>query len=54
MDYQTGSVKPIGSIQEGWDLIKNDYWLFFAMVLVFGSLSLGLAFGLNFVVTANS
>ena len=36
MNYQSGAVRPIGSIQEGWDLIKNDYWTYVLMCLVFG------------------
>ncbi len=34
MDFQSGSVRPVGSIEEGWNIIKNDYWTFFAMTLV--------------------
>lgn len=34
MDYQSGAVRPVGSIEEGWNLIKNDYWTFFLMTLV--------------------
>ncbi len=34
MEYQSGAVRPIGSIEEGWSLIKNDYWTFFGMTLV--------------------
>lgn len=34
MEYQSGAVSPVGSIQEGWNIIKNDYWIFFLMTLV--------------------
>ncbi len=34
MDYQSGAVSPIESIQKGWDIIKNDYWVFFGMTAV--------------------
>lgn len=34
MEYQSGAVRPIGSIQEGWQLIKDNYWTFFLMTLV--------------------
>jgi hypothetical protein len=34
MEFQSGAVQPIGSIEEGWNIIKADYWLFFAMTLV--------------------
>ncbi len=33
MEYQSGAVRPIGSIQEGWEIIKYDYWTFFSMTL---------------------
>jgi hypothetical protein len=36
MNYQSGAVRPIGSIQEGWEIIKNDYWTYVLMMLVFG------------------
>ena len=31
MQYQSGAVSPVESIQRGWDLIKSDYWVFFGM-----------------------
>lgn len=34
MEYQSGAVRPIGSIEDGWKIIKDDYWTFFAMTLV--------------------
>jgi uncharacterized membrane protein len=34
MEYQSGAVSPVGSIQEGWKIIKDDYWIFFGMTLV--------------------
>ena len=36
MEYQSGAVRPIGSIEQGWQLIKNDYFMYVAMVVVFG------------------
>jgi len=36
MEYQSGAASPVGSIQEGWDIIKNDYWMYVLMVLVLG------------------
>ena len=36
MNYQSGAVSPVGSIQEGWNIIKNDYWTYVLMCLVFG------------------
>jgi hypothetical protein len=35
MEIQSNAVKPVGSIEEGWNIIKDDYWMFFAMSLVF-------------------
>lgn len=33
MEYQSGAVGPIDSIQRGWDTIKDNYWTFFGMTL---------------------
>ena len=33
-EFRTGVVKPIECIQEGWTLIKDQYWLFIGIVLV--------------------
>jgi hypothetical protein len=35
MEIQSNAVQPVGSIEEGWNIIKDDYWIFFAMSLVF-------------------
>jgi hypothetical protein len=35
MEIQSGAVSPTGAIQEGWDIIKDDYWTFFGMTTVF-------------------
>ncbi len=34
MEYQSGAVSPVESISEGWNIIKDNYWLFFGMTLV--------------------
>lgn len=34
MEYQSGVVSPVESVSDGWSLIKDDYWLFFAMTLI--------------------
>ncbi|HYP50003.1 MAG TPA: hypothetical protein VEQ34_03620 [Pyrinomonadaceae bacterium] len=34
MQYESRPVHPTETISEGWELIKNDYWLFFGMTLV--------------------
>lgn len=35
MEYQSGVVSPIKSIEQGWQIIKNDYWMYVLMILVF-------------------
>jgi hypothetical protein len=34
MEFKTGVIRPIECFKEGWELIKNEYWLFFAITLV--------------------
>jgi hypothetical protein len=34
--FQTGVIKPIECAKEGWALIKDDYWILFAVSLVGG------------------
>ncbi len=34
MEFQSGAVQPVGSIEDGWDIIKDDYWTFFFMTTV--------------------
>jgi hypothetical protein len=46
MEIKSNAVKPVGSIEEGWNLIKDDYWLFFAMTLVF----ILIIFAISFVI----
>jgi uncharacterized membrane protein len=41
MDFQTGVIKPVECFREGWQLIKDDFWMFFAITLV-GMLLAGL------------
>lgn len=36
MEFQSGAVRPVGNIQDGWAIIKDDYWTFFGMTLVAG------------------
>ena len=33
-EFQTGVIRPVECMKEGWELIKSDYWLIFAMTLV--------------------
>ncbi len=34
MEYQSGAVRPIESVSQGWNIIKDNYWIFFGMSLV--------------------
>lgn len=34
IEFRTGVIKPVECMKEGWALIKDDYWLIFAIVLV--------------------
>jgi len=34
MEIRTGAIKPIDCVKEGWELIKGDYWILFAVTLV--------------------
>ena len=46
-DFQTGVVRPIECMKEGWEIIKNDYWILFAVMLV-GALIGGFSFYILF------
>jgi Predicted integral membrane protein len=35
-DFQTGVIKPIECVKEGFELIKSDYWILFAITFVAG------------------
>ena len=34
MEFRTGVIEPVACLKEGWALIKDQYWLFFGIVLV--------------------
>ena len=34
MEFQTNVIKPIECFREGWELIKNQYWLFFGITII--------------------
>lgn len=34
IEFKIGVIRPVECMQEGWELIKDDYWTFFAMTLV--------------------
>lgn len=42
-EIKTGVIKPIECFKEGWELIKNDYWILFAISLV-GAIIGGMSF----------
>lgn len=42
-EFRTGVIKPVECVKEGWELIKNDYWLLFAVALV-GAIIGGVSF----------
>lgn len=33
-EFRTGVIKPVECMQEGWELIKDRYWLFFGITIV--------------------
>jgi uncharacterized membrane protein len=33
-EFKTGVIRPVECFKEGWELIKDQYWLFFAIALV--------------------
>ena len=49
MEFQSGAVRPIGSIEQGWSLIKDNYWMFVLMVLVMAVIYLVVAFILGLI-----
>ncbi len=60
MEFQSGAVRPIGSIEQGWNIIKTNYWTFFLMTLVaiiilfaaaiiLGLINNGITFGISAV-----
>jgi hypothetical protein len=47
-EFRTGVIRPVECVKEGWELIKSDYWILFAIWLVgglIGSVSLFIASG---------
>ncbi len=36
VSFNTGVIKPVECVKEGWELIKKDYWVLFAVALVGG------------------
>lgn len=36
ISFNTGVIRPVECVKEGWELIKSDYWVLFAVALVGG------------------
>lgn len=49
MEYQSGAVSPVGSISEGWNIIKDSYWIFFGMMLVTIIILIGVSLVLSLI-----
>lgn len=51
-EFNTGVIRPVECMKEGWELIKDEYWLFlgitFVGMLVGGIIPLGLGIGAMF------
>lgn len=51
-EFQTGVIRPVECMKEGWELIKDDYWLFlgitFVGMLVGGIIPFGIGIGAMF------
>ncbi len=52
LEFQTGVIKPVECMKEGWELIKDQYWLFlgitFVGMLIGGFIPLGIGIGAMF------
>src|SRR4051812_10530576 len=48
VEVRSGVVKPVECFKEGWELIKDEYWLLFAVTLVgalIGGMTMYILFG---------
>lgn len=49
IEFQTGVIRPVECLKQGWELVKDQYWLIFAITLVgmliAGIVPLGILFG---------
>lgn len=52
IEFKTGVIRPVECMKEGWELIKDQYWLFFGItfvgMLIAGLIPLGLGLGAMF------
>lgn len=46
IEFKTGVVRPVECMKEGWELIKDQYWLFFAITLVGMIIASAIPFGI--------
>ncbi len=47
-EFRTGVISPVECVKEGWELIKSDYWLLFAIAFVgaiLGGITMYILFG---------
>ncbi len=49
MEIRSNAVKPVGTIEEGWNLIKDDYWTFFGMTTLFVVMMIAVLMVIGFV-----
>ncbi len=51
-EFKTGVIRPVECMKEGWELIKDQYWLFFGItfvgMLIGGIIPLGIGIGAMF------
>ncbi len=52
VEFKTGVIRPVECMREGWELIKNEYWLFFGItfvgMLIAGLIPFGIGIGAMF------
>lgn len=52
IEFQTGVIRPVECFKEGWEMIKDEYWMIFAVTLVgmliAGFIPFGIAVGAMF------
>jgi hypothetical protein len=46
IEFKTGVIRPVECMKEGWELIKDQYWLFFAITLVGLIIASAIPFGI--------